>query len=148
MTEAPAGFHLIDVGGEYIRVNGPLWLFRDGTDVRLGFRVEPRHTNGMLICHGGMMATFCDMLLPLTARSLVAELEGNFLPTINLQVDYIAPSRIGEWVEGQAQVLKFTRRMVFMQGLVTADGALVARTSGMLKVGRKSDDSGGAATAR
>lgn len=145
MTEIPDGFHPIAVGGEYIEANGPLWLFREGTDVRLGFRVEARHTNGMRICHGGMMATFCDMLLPLTARSLLGGLEGNFLPTINLQVDYIAPSRIGAWIEGRAQVLRSTGRMVFMQGLVTADGVLVARTSGLLKVGRTFDDSAAAA---
>jgi uncharacterized protein (TIGR00369 family) len=141
VSPAPDGFTPITVGGEFIQGNGPLWIYRDGTDVRLGFRVESRHTNGMRICHGGMMATFCDMLLPLTARALLADLGGNFLPTINLQIDYIAPTRIGAWLEGRAQVLRTTGRMVFMQGLVTADGSLVARTSGLLKVGRSFDDS-------
>lgn len=141
MTAVPEGFHPITVGGEFIRANGPLWLFHQGSDVRLGFRVEPRHTNGMRICHGGMMATFCDMLMPLTARSQLGDLDGRFLPTINLQVDYISPSRIGAWVEGRGQVLRSTGRMVFMQGLITADGELVARASGLLKVGRSFDDS-------
>ena len=141
MTSAPDGFQPITVGGDFIRANGPLWLYHEGDDVRLGFRVEPRHTNGMRICHGGMMATFCDMLMPLTARARLPAVEGNFLPTINLQVDYIAPSRIGAWVAGRAQVLRFTGRMVFMQGLVTADGDLVARASGLLKLGHSFDDS-------
>ena len=32
-----------------------------------GFRVEERHTNPLKICHGGMMATVADMLIPCAA---------------------------------------------------------------------------------
>ena len=76
----------------------------------------------MGICHGGMIATFCDMLLPISAHYLSAELERRFLPTINLQVDYLAASKLGAWVQGEAQLLRATRSMVFMQGVVSADG--------------------------
>ena len=139
MTEpdphVPAGFRALPSHGGFIEVNGPLYLYHEAGDVRLGFRVEPRHCNPMGICHGGMMASFCDMLLPLTAHRLVAELGQRFLPTINLQIDYLAASQQGAWVEGRAQVLRVTRSLVFMQGLVQADGTPVARVSGIFKVG-------------
>lgn len=140
MTGVPEGFTRVDVGGEYIRANGPLWIARTDRVFRLGFRVERRHSNGMRICHGGMIATFCDMLLPMAARNGVEALGSNYLPSINLQVDFIGPAMIGAWVEGEAQVLRSTGRMVFMQGLVRSDGVLVARTSGLLKIGRVFDD--------
>jgi acyl-coenzyme A thioesterase PaaI-like protein len=70
MPDAPEGFEQVRAGGEFIGINGPLWLRVINDTVQLGMRVEPRHTNGMLICHGGMIATFCDMLMPLTARRL------------------------------------------------------------------------------
>ena len=64
-AEVPAGFVALPRMGDFIAANGPLYLRHAGGQVRIGFRVEPRHTNSMGMCHGGMMATFCDMLLPL-----------------------------------------------------------------------------------
>jgi uncharacterized protein (TIGR00369 family) len=131
----PPGFKPLTTVGEFIAVNGPIYLLHDGDRVQLGFRVEARHTNPLGICHGGMMASFCDMLLPLTAHRRVGDISERFLPTISLQVDYLAPSPLGAWVQGEAQVLRTTRTMVFAQGLVTADGVPVARVSGIMKIG-------------
>jgi uncharacterized protein (TIGR00369 family) len=103
--------------------------------VQLGFRVEERHCNPMGICHGGMMASFCDMLVPVTAHRK-SEVGMRFLPTISLQIDYIAPAKLGAWVHGQADVLRVTATMVFAQGLVYADGTLAARVSGISKIGQ------------
>ena len=64
----PAGFEPLASGGEFIAANGPLYLYHQGDVVKLGFRVESRHTNPLGICHGGMMASFCDMLLPLSVH--------------------------------------------------------------------------------
>ena len=131
----PTGFAPYPAGGGFIAANGPIYLLHECDQVRIGFRVEARHTNPLGICHGGMMATFCDMLLPLMAHRRVPEISKRFLPTISLQVDYLAPSPLGAWVEGEAQILRTTRTMVFAQGLVTADGVPVARTSGVMKIG-------------
>lgn len=135
MPDIPAGFAPLEVPGDFIGVNGPLYLKHEGSLVQVGFRVEQRHTNPVGICHGGMMASFCDMLLPLSAHRKSAEVGFRFLPTINLQIDYLAASPLGAWVQGEAEVLRTTRSLVFMQGLVTADGTLVARASGIFKVG-------------
>jgi uncharacterized protein (TIGR00369 family) len=130
----PAGFVPLDTMGGFIGANGPLYLRHEGALVQLGFRVEARHTNPLGICHGGMMATFCDMLLPLSAHRKSAEIGHRFLPTISLQVDYLAASPLGAWVQGEAEVLRHTRSLVFMQGLVTADDTPVARVSGIFKI--------------
>jgi uncharacterized protein (TIGR00369 family) len=131
----PAGFHALQTGGDFIHINGPLYLRKEGDIVQVGFRVEQRHTNPLGICHGGMMASFCDMLLPISVHHKSAEIGHRFLPTINLQIDYLAPAHLGEWVVGEAQVLRTTRTLVFVQGLVHADGTPVARVSGIFKVG-------------
>jgi uncharacterized protein (TIGR00369 family) len=136
----PEGFEAREFGAGFIAVNGPLYARRDDAGFRLGFRVEGRHCNLMGICHGGMMATFCDMLLPISAHVLSAEIGKRFLPTINLQIDYLAPARLGAWVEGEAQLLRATRSLVFMQGLVRADGSSVARVSGIFKIGPPFED--------
>jgi uncharacterized protein (TIGR00369 family) len=131
----PPGFRRVQIGGGFIATVGPLYLFHEGLVARLGFRVEPRHCNPMGVCHGGMLASFCDMLLPVLAHFHSAEIERRFLPTVSLQLDFIAPVPLGAWVEGECELLKVTRAMVFAQGLVRADGALAARCSGVFKIG-------------
>jgi uncharacterized protein (TIGR00369 family) len=134
-TDIPAGFAPAPMGGGFIAANGPLYLLHEGDDVRLGFRVEPRHCNPMGMCHGGMLASFADMLLPVVSIRRSAELHRRFLPTVSLQLDYMAPVALGAWVEGRAEVLKVTRAMVFAQGLVTAAGVPAVRVSGVFKIG-------------
>ena len=135
MSALPPGFEALHTGGEFIAANGPLYLRHEGDDVKVGFRVEARHTNPLGILHGGMMASFCDMLLPLSVHRKSATIGHRFLPTISLQIDYLAPAHLGAWVEGEAQILRSTRTLVFVQGLVNADGTPVARVSGIFKIG-------------
>lgn len=140
----PAGFVPLAVPGEFIRFNGPLYIRHEGAQVQLGFRVEARHTNPLEICHGGMMASFCDMLLPMSALRKRSDIGMRFLPTVSLQIDYLAPAALGSWVQGEADVLRVTRSLIFAQGMVTADGEPCARTSGILKIGPAMPSLGGA----
>ena len=131
----PQGFRAREFGGGFIAVNGPLYARRNNAGFQLGFRVEQRHCNPMGICHGGMMATFCDMLMPISIHRKSKEVGMRFLPTINLQLDYLAPANLGAWVEGEAQILRVTRSLVFAQGLASADGVPCTRVSGIFKIG-------------
>ncbi|GAB1386980.1 hypothetical protein MASR1M59_21280 [Melaminivora sp.] len=118
-----------------MQANGPLYVRRDGAQLYFGLRVEQRHCNPMGVLHGGMMASFCDMLLPLTVLGQEGPVKNRFLPTISLQIDYLAPSPLGCWLEGRGELLRATRSMVFAQGLVRADGTPCARVSGVFKIG-------------
>ncbi len=138
----PEGFRAVKVGGNFIAHNGPLYGKWDGKRLQIGFRVEERHTNPLKICHGGMMATFADMLIPCAAMYQF-EMERRFLPTISLQMDYMGASPLGAWVQGEGDVLKTTRNMLFGQGLVTADGQPVLRVSGIFKMGQLIGDGKG-----
>jgi uncharacterized protein (TIGR00369 family) len=131
----PDGFKPAIIGGAFLAHNGPLYARLDGERFQLGFRVEPRHTNPLNICHGGMLATFADMLLPCVIIYEPGH-ERRFLPTISLQVDYLAQAPLGAWVQGEGEVLRRTRSMVFAQGVVTADGTAAMRISGIFKLGQ------------
>ena len=67
-SDVPDGFRPVRIAGQFIAHNGPLFARIEGDHrVQLGFRVAPRHTNSMGMCHGGMLATFADMLVPCAA---------------------------------------------------------------------------------
>ena len=135
-TDIPAGFTAMPMGGDFIGINGPIYLKHEGALVQLGFRVERRHTNPMGNCHGGWLASFSDMVLPLTIHRKAPEIGFKFLPTISLQIDYLSPAPLGAWVQGEAEVLRVTRSLVFAQGLVLADGVSAVRISGIFKIGK------------
>ncbi len=130
----PTGFVATDVGSGFSSRNARFYGQWSNQRLLLGFRVGEQHTNLGGVLHGGMLATFADTLLPYCA--MYQALGGRrFLPTISLQIDYLAPAAIGAWVQGDAEVLRMTRNMVFMQGMITADEAPIARVSGIFKLG-------------
>ena len=133
--DIPSGFRAVKVGGAFIFHNGPFYGKWTGGRLLLGFRVEKRHTNPLQMCHGGMLAAFSDMLIPCAAM-YQHEMERRFLPTISLQIDYMGAAPLGAWVQGEADVLKTTRNMLFGQGVVTADGEPALRISGIFKIGQ------------
>ena len=141
VSPIPDGFKLRHLGDGFMDVNGPLYYRRhDGTErnrgVSLGFRVETRHCNPMMACHGGMLATFTDMLFAVTGHATSDAARSRFLPTVSLQIDYLAGAKLGSWVQGDAQVLRVTRNLLFMQGMLTADEVPIARASGIFKIGQ------------
>ena len=114
--------------------SGPVYGRLEGAELTLGFRVLAHHVNPLGICHGGMLATFADILLACGAMYR-PEAWGRILPTIGLQLDYLAPAPRGAWVEGQAELLRATRSMVFSQCVVRADGTPALRASSTAKLG-------------
>jgi uncharacterized protein (TIGR00369 family) len=102
--------------------------------VEIGFRVAQRHTNPVGVCHGGMLATLADMLAAICVPYQTS-LPRHFLPTISLQMDFLAPAQMGAWVQAQCDILRITRNLVFTQGLITADGEAALRVSAIYKIG-------------
>ena len=134
-TPVPDGFRQVQIGGAFIACNGPLYAKWTGERLLMGFRVEERHTNPLKICHGGMLATFADMVIP-CAAFYQADMASRFLPTVSLQVDYMGSAALGAWVQGEAQILRTTRNLLFGQALITADGEPALRVSGIFKLGQ------------
>ena len=134
-ADIPSGFAALPIGGNFMAVNGPLYVRTVDGRAQLGFRVEQRHTNPLNNCHGGMLASFADMLLPVCIHRQ-SDVGHRFLPTISLQIDYLAPAPLGAWVEGEAEVLRVTRTMVFAQGVARIDGTPIVRVSGIFKIGQ------------
>ena len=136
---APEGFLPLPATSGFIDVNGPLYVrrvSRDGGErVLIGMRVEERHCNPLRNCHGGMLATFADMLFPLSIHRIDPAVKNRFLITVNLQLDYLAAAPLGCWLQGEVELLKVTRSLVFAQGLVHADDNLALRASGIFKIG-------------
>jgi uncharacterized protein (TIGR00369 family) len=129
----PEGFRPLRFNVGFLEAVGPLYGRWDGERLLMGFRVEPRHCNPGQVAHGGMLATFADMFIPIAAR-MQGKADVGFAPTVNLTLDYIAPAKLGSWVEGRADFLRSGKSLCFAQGLATADDVLCLRASAIFKV--------------
>lgn len=138
-ADIPAGFvRLSFPPSAFVEMTGPMYGRRAQGVFTLGFRVEPRHCNAIGVCHGGMIATVCDMLL--TVGSNIQSGQSRFLPTISMTCDFLAAAREGSWIEGRVEVLRTTRNLLFASGVLEVAGeGPVARASGVMKLAGEPD---------
>lgn len=112
---------------------GPFFARFEGEKLVIGFRAGRRHANPANIVHGGALMTFADVYMAV-ASCVQGRMAASFLPTINLSADFMAPTPIGAWIEGRTEMLREGRSFVFAQGITTADGTPVMRSSGIFKI--------------
>jgi uncharacterized protein (TIGR00369 family) len=134
---APEGFRALEVTPERDRGYNPIRYHarRIGGALALGFRVGPEHLNPGGRCHGGVMASFCDVQLAFAILHDRPDLQTTILPTVNLTLDYLAAVLPGAWVQGIGGTVSVTRNFAVAQCIVTADGVPAVRCSGTYKVG-------------
>ena len=126
----PDGFRRMADPDALTAALAPLYLRPLGdAGLALGFHVTARHCNPLGHCHGGTWATLADILMGLT----VGTLSGLTGPTVSMAIDFAGTAMAGQWVEGQARLLRATPRLGFADCLFTADGALALRASAVFR---------------
>lgn len=82
------------------------------------FVVEPKHINGGGFVHGGCLLTFADYAVFAIAEEAIA---GRAV-TVNLSGDFLGPAALGEMLEATGEVTRAGGRIIYVRGLVTAEG--------------------------
>jgi acyl-coenzyme A thioesterase PaaI-like protein len=114
---------------------GPFYeRFDDAAGGITAFRAGPEHMNGGGFMHGGCLMTFADSALFTIARPAM---EGQFGVTVNLAGDFLDAARVGEFVEARGDITRAAKSLVFVRGLVTADGRPVLSFTGIIKKVRR-----------
>jgi acyl-coenzyme A thioesterase PaaI-like protein len=114
---------------------GPFYARKDEQGrVICRFIAEPRHMNGGGFMHGGCFLTFADF-----ACFAIAE-EHTQVPTVsvNLSGDFLAAGNVGDMMEATGEVTRAGGRLIYVRGLVTANGTpALSFTSVLTKVKRR-----------
>jgi uncharacterized protein (TIGR00369 family) len=98
----------------------------------LGFRVHPHMCNPAGGLHGGMMMTVADLVGTMGGGTLVGV--AKFLPTVSMTFDFVAPAKVGDWVEGRCEVVRQTRSLLFTDIALTVEGQRFLRASQIAKI--------------
>jgi uncharacterized protein (TIGR00369 family) len=108
----------------------------EGT-ARLAMALPKHFTNSLGTAHGGVILSLLDVALCTAARTLHPDSTG--VVTIDLSASFVGGGK-GEKLVAEARVLRDTRNMTFVEAEAkNADGSLVAKAIGTVKV-RKADD--------
>jgi len=126
-----AGWQMAEVGGFTAQL-GPLWMRGEGRERVIGMIVEERHTNTHLgTVHGGVVMTFADIGL---GAGVDAAIEGASSATASIQTHFISAARVGDFMTCKPEVIRRSKRLVFVRGLITVDGKTVASVDGIWKI--------------
>ena len=110
---------------------GPIWARREGDVCVKGVLVTDKHLNFRGTLHGGMLATFADSVL---GRMVFNAVKPRPSATIQLDMHYVAPVRLGDFVEGRAEIIRTTGSVVFIAGRFSVGAGLVATANGVWKI--------------
>jgi uncharacterized protein (TIGR00369 family) len=126
VAENPPGAH------RYNATIGKLIVRGEG-DGRARVRMFPTALQSNLgnVMHGGAILTFIDMAMFAGGHAAGADIA--FSVTLDLSAQFLSPGELEIPVDATVEVLKETRRLVFMRGLVVQEKETVAAWSGTLR---------------
>ncbi len=99
---------------------------------RLRMFTETRHSNLLDAVHGGVTLALIDISL-FSAIRLLLDGDAAGSVTLDLSTQFIGAGRVGQPLDAVCEVLRETRRLVFLRGTVEQDGHLVAAYSGTVR---------------
>lgn len=136
MTDtAPPGFEPHSRKSQVTDPWEPIWVKRDSVGLRLGLWIAASHCNARGGLHGGVIATLADNTMGLACADAAGD--GIGMVTVSLTTDYLGGAQPGQWLEIAATPSRIGRTLCFASAVVTADGAAVARASGVFKTTSK-----------
>ncbi len=97
-----------------------------------GFRVHRHMCNPAGGLHGGMMMTVADLVGTMGGGALAGI--AKFLPTVSMSCDFVAPARVGDWVEGRPELVRQTRSLLFTNIYLTVGEEKIPRASAIAKI--------------
>ncbi|WP_029269911.1 PaaI family thioesterase [Flavobacterium sp. KJJ] len=90
----------------------PIVLAAENGSVTFKYLVREEMSNPIKSLHGGVIAAIADDCIGAT---LFSSDEENFYTTINLNVDYFAPARVGDIILARTSIIKKGRQFVNAQ---------------------------------
>lgn len=132
--DIPAGYHVSPLGSPFVMQFGPLYARHEGNTLVIGLRIQPHHLNLHSNAHGGMLLTLADTALGIN----LSQSHSPPLPmvTANLSSEFLAPAKLGEWLEAHVEILRVGSRLGFADCRLRVGERLVMRASGTFAVVR------------
>ncbi len=94
------------------------------------FMPETHHANGMGNIHGGSLMTFADFALFAHAHD---SMSAHPCVTMQFESQFVGGATVGTMIESKGEIVRETRTMIFIRGLISQAGKPVLAYSAILK---------------
>ena len=111
---------------------GKMLCRRDGALARVRMFPGHQHTNLSDNVHGGVTLAFIDIALFAGSR-LFGLIEAGTAVTVDLSVQFLGGAKPDLALDAEVELLRETRRLLFLRGLVTQEGDKVAAFAGTIR---------------
>ncbi|HTQ14488.1 MAG TPA: PaaI family thioesterase [Rhizomicrobium sp.] len=127
----PEGYRRMDWFRGFGRQIGPLYERLGGElGYTRAFLVCEHHTNGMMNCHGGMLMAFADTAF---GHAVSLRKRSHYWVTVRLVTDFLSAARLGDWVEGNAEVVGEEDGVFTVMGRIWCGERTVMAGTGVFK---------------
>jgi uncharacterized protein (TIGR00369 family) len=113
---------------------GKLLVRREGDIARVRMMPERKHTNLQDAIHGGTTLGFIDVAL-FAASRIFDLIEAGSSVTLDLSTQFIGSGWADTPLDAEVELLRETRRLIFMRGLVVQGDNKVAAFAGTIRKG-------------
>ncbi|HYF08291.1 MAG TPA: PaaI family thioesterase [Acetobacteraceae bacterium] len=117
--------------GDVTEFIGPYLRRRTPKGYVYAFQTDERHANINGVLHGGMLVTFADQALGSTVYEATGKRK---CVTASLNVQFVNAVKPGEFVECDAEVIRVTRSLVFIRGMLRVGDRVVLAADGVWKI--------------
>lgn len=109
---------------------GPFYFRVDGAKARCAFQPRRDHLNGGGAIHGGLLMSFADFALFAIAHAALGSAKA---VTLTCNSEFVSAGELSALVEAEGEVLRETRTLIFVRGIVTQSSRPLLAFSGTLK---------------
>jgi uncharacterized protein (TIGR00369 family) len=110
---------------------GPFYQPADGNKLLCVFVADERHGNKRGVAHGGMLATAFDVALGNASWNAASQRP---CATVQLNVQYVGAVKLGEFASIRAEIIRVTRSLIFVRGVMSVGDRIVATGEGVWKI--------------
>jgi uncharacterized protein (TIGR00369 family) len=113
---------------------GKLIVRREGGMARVRMFPERRHSNLQDVMHGGATLGLIDVALFAASRMFGLITAGHAV-TLDLSTQFIGAGRLDLAIDAEVELLRETRRLLFLRGLIVQGDTKVAAFAGTIRKG-------------
>lgn len=127
------GWESVTAGG-FTGLVGPFWRRGKCVEQTMGLLLGDHHCNNHLgTAHGGVVMTFADIGLGSGVAAVMGEKRLGCV-TVSLQTQFVSVARVGEFITCQPEIVRSSKQLVFIRGLIKVGDKTIASAEGIWKL--------------
>ncbi len=131
----PAGFERARISSPFLDMAGPYYERQSDGCIIVATRINEGHINHIKVAHGGVLGTLADVALSYQVHR--AEKPALPVATMNINTNFLAGAKLGDWVEAYARVDRISKRTAYCSGRIICGEKVLMTMTAVFAILRK-----------